>query len=111
MNDERKAVFEERIDFRVSDAGAVVIKDMRQSSAEDLVTEHIPPKAFADQWDIAGLKEELKTTLGLDLTVEAWTEEEGIADEDIIERIHDSADKAYAEKAANHGQALITRRE
>ncbi|WP_295695417.1 preprotein translocase subunit SecA [uncultured Maricaulis sp.] len=109
MNDQRKAVFEQRIDFMLSDDVADVIKDMRQSSAEDLVTEHIPPKAFADQWDIAGLKEELKTTFGLDLPVEAWAEEEGIADEEILERISDAADKAYAEKAANAGPDLMRR--
>jgi preprotein translocase subunit SecA len=109
MNDQRKAVFEQRIDFMLSDDVADVIKDMRQSTAEDLVSEHIPPKAYADQWDIAGLKQALHDTFGLDLPVEAWAEEEGIADEEILERVSEAADRAYAEKATNAGPDLMRR--
>ncbi|MCR9267867.1 MAG: preprotein translocase subunit SecA, partial [Alphaproteobacteria bacterium] len=48
MNDQRKAVFEQRIDFMTSDDVSDVIKDMRQQTVEDLVEAHIPPKAYAD---------------------------------------------------------------
>jgi preprotein translocase subunit SecA len=109
MNDQRKAVFEQRIDFMTSDDVSDVIKDMRHQTAEDLVEEHIPPKAYADQWDIAGLTEAVKETFGLDLPIADWAAEEGIADEEILERISTAADRAFAEKVANAGPDLMRR--
>jgi len=109
MNDQRKAVFEQRIEFMTSDDVSDVIKDMRQQTAEDLVEAHIPPKAYADQWDVEGLTNEVKDTFGLDLPIADWAAEEGIADEEILERIVDAADKAYAEKAVNAGPDLMRR--
>jgi len=109
MNDQRKAVFEQRIEFMTSDDVSDVIKDMRQQTAEDLVEAHIPPKAYADQWDTEGLTNEVKDTFGLDLPIADWAAEEGIADEEILERIVDAADKAYAEKAVNAGPDLMRR--
>jgi preprotein translocase subunit SecA len=109
MNDQRKAVFEQRIDFMTSDDVSDVIKDMRHQTAEDLVEAHIPPKAYADQWDIAGLTEAVKETFGLDLPIADWAAEEGIADEEILERISSAADRAFAEKVANAGPELMRR--
>jgi preprotein translocase subunit SecA len=109
MNDQRKAVFEQRIDFMTSDDVSDVIKDMRQQTVEDLVEAHIPPKAYADQWDVDGLTTEVKEQLGLDLPIADWAAEEGIADEEILERITSAADRAFAEKAATAGPELMRR--
>ena len=56
---------------------------MRRDFVEDVVAKHVPEQAYAEQWDVAGLKEELKRVLGVDLPVDAWAKEEGIADEEI----------------------------
>ena len=109
MNDQRKAVFEQRIEFMTSDDVSDVIKDMRHETAADMVTAHIPPKAYHDQWDIEGLTEEVKNTFGLDLPLADWAAEEGIADEEILERIEEAADRAFAEKTANAGPDLMRR--
>ena len=109
MNDQRKAVFEQRIEFMTADDVSDVIKDMRRETIEDMVASHIPPKAFADQWDVEGLANEVRDALGLDLPIADWAAEEGIADEEILERISDAADKAFAEKAANAGPELMRR--
>jgi len=109
MNDQRKAIFEQRIDFMTSDDVSDVIKDMRHQSAEDLVLSHIPPKAYADQWDTEGLRQQVFEIYGLELPIENWAKEEGIADEEILERLTDHVDRAYAEKAANGGPELMRR--
>jgi len=109
MNDQRKAIFEQRIDFMTSDEVSDVIKDMRTQSIEDMIAAHIPPKAFADQWDSQGLMDAIKETLGLDLPVLDWAAEEGIADEEILERVTEAAEAAYAEKAEKAGDDLMRR--
>jgi preprotein translocase subunit SecA len=109
MNDQRKAIFEQRIDFMTAEDVSDVIKDMRHTTIEDIVEAHIPPKAYADQWDTEGLANEVKDTFGLELPVADWAQEEGIADEEIRERIIAETDKVYAEKAASAGPELMRR--
>jgi preprotein translocase subunit SecA len=101
VNDQRKAIFEQRLDFMNSDDVSDVIGDMRAEAIEDVIEQHIPEKAMADQWDVQGLKTILHELLSMDLPVDEWTKEEGTANEEIQERIIGLADKAYAQIAAN----------
>ncbi|MDQ7020005.1 MAG: preprotein translocase subunit SecA [Robiginitomaculum sp.] len=101
VNDQRKAIFEQRRDFMTSEDVSDVINDMRAEAIEDLINEYIPEKALADQWDVQGLKEKLQELLSMDLPVDEWTKEEGTANEEIQERIIALADKTYAQIAAN----------
>jgi preprotein translocase subunit SecA len=71
---------------------------MRAGVIDDIVTKHIPADAYPEAWDIAGLKEEVGAKLNLDLPVDAWAKEEGIADEEMTERLHKATDAAYAER-------------
>ncbi len=109
MNDQRKAIFEQRIDFMTSEDVSDVIRDMRADAVESLVERHIPPKAYADQWDVDGLDEAVKKYFALELPVKDWAAEEGIADEEIKERLQKTVDEAYAEKAADIGPELMRR--
>jgi preprotein translocase subunit SecA len=109
MNDQRKAVFEQRIEFMTAENVTDVVTDMRHQCAEDLVARHVPAKAYADQWDIEGLTEEVDKHFGLQLPLSEWAAEDGIADQEILERIIKAADEAYAEKAANAGPELMRR--
>ncbi|MGB7286462.1 MAG: preprotein translocase subunit SecA [Salaquimonas sp.] len=107
MNDQRKVIFEQRIDLMKAEDISDTVADMRGDVIEDLVTKHIPEKAYAEQWDTEGLKEGIGAYLNLDLPVVEWAEEEGIADEDILDRISEAADKAYTEKATRFGPEVM----
>ncbi len=107
MNDQRKVVYEQRIELMSTDNVADTVADMRREIVETLVTRHIPEKAYAEQWDAAGLEEEVRRVFGLDLPIQEWAKEEGIADTEIHERLQDAADRRMAEKAANIGPDLM----
>ena len=83
MNDQRKVVFEQRIDFMQSETVDDEIADMRHQIIDELIETHIPPKAYAEQWDIDGLDEAVKDIFALDVPLHDWADEEGIADEEI----------------------------
>ena len=80
---------------------------MREQVAEDMVARHIPERAYAEQWDAPGLQEEVAKVYGLDLPVVEWSKEEGIADEEIRERIQDAVNRKAAERAANFGPEIM----
>ena len=80
---------------------------MRAQTVEDLVARHIPERAYADHWDTEGLQAEVKKTFGLDLPVIEWSKEEGIADDEIRQRIGQAAEARAAERAANFGPKVM----
>ncbi|HET9640209.1 MAG TPA: preprotein translocase subunit SecA, partial [Allosphingosinicella sp.] len=103
MNDQRKVIFDQRIELMKDETVAATVSDMRRAVVEDLVTKHVPENAYPEQWDTAGLKEELTRVLGLDLPVDQWAKEEGIADEEILARVERRADEFMAAKVAQWG--------
>src|SRR5579871_46056 len=86
---------------------AETVADMRRAFVEDVVTKHIPEHVYAEQWDTAGLKEELKRVLDVDLPVDAWAREEGIADEELLTRIENRVDQHMAAKVAQWGPEVM----
>ena len=100
MNDQRKVIFEQRIDLMHDDVVEDTVAGMRREIVDLLVDTHIPEKAFAEQWDAAGLQREFKEIFDLDVPAVEWAAEEGIADEEIRERLHEKADAAAARKVA-----------
>ncbi|HEX7761805.1 MAG TPA: preprotein translocase subunit SecA [Caulobacteraceae bacterium] len=97
-NDQRKAVFEQRREFMESADLSEIIVEMRADTVADLVQRHLPPKAYADQWDVEGLDERTQALLGLQLPIKDWAAEEGIANEEIEERLLKAADARAEER-------------
>lgn len=98
VNDQRKAVFEQRQDFMDSTDLSELIHEFRADTIHDIVERHLPPKAYAEQWDIAGLKEQVLALTGLDLPLEVWAAEEGIANEEFEERLQTFASQKMEER-------------
>ena len=107
MNDQRKVIFEQRIDWMRDDAVNEIVADMRHTAVDELVAKHVPENAYPEQWDTKGLREELKRVLDLDLPVDEWAKEEGIADEELLARIERRADEHMAAKVAQWGADIM----
>jgi preprotein translocase subunit SecA len=103
MNDQRKAVFSQRRELMAQETVTDMVNEMRHELVKDLVAQHIPENAYPEQWDTAGLEEQVKHSLNLDLPVQDWAKEEGIADEEVLERITRAADEAQAARVARIG--------
>ena len=103
MNDQRKAIFSQRREIMEAEDLADTVRDMRHQVIEDLVAEHVPARAYADQWDIEGLDAKVREIFALELPLQAWADEEGVDDEAIRERLMAEADKAMAAKVARYG--------
>src|SRR5262247_3910759 len=75
MNDQRKVIFEQRLELMREEAVAETVADMRHAVVDDLVAKHVPENAYPEQWDTKGLREELKRVLDIDLPVDEWAKE------------------------------------
>ena len=108
MNDQRRVIFEQRIELMDSEELDEAVADMRHATIEGIVSRHIPEKAYPEQWETEALKAETLEYLNLDLPITEWANEEGIAEDDIRERIREHADRAAAEKAERFGPQVMT---
>lgn len=103
MNDQRKVIFNQRREIMAAEDLSEIVDDMRHEVIDDLLDAHMPPKTYADQWDTAGLQEQVREMLSIDAPVAEWAAEEGVDDEQIRERLVEASDKMMAEKAAAFG--------
>jgi preprotein translocase subunit SecA len=107
MNDQRKVVYEQRREIMDAETVTEMVTDMRHDLIQDVVAAAIPEHAYAEQWDVHSLKTELQRVLGLDLPIEEWAKEEGIAESEILERVTKASDEKLAEKRARSGDAFF----
>jgi preprotein translocase subunit SecA len=107
MNDQRKVVYEQRRDLMQAEDLKEEVASMRHEVIDDLMIRYVPEKAFAEQWDIAGLHEEVMRIFNLNLPIGDWAKEEGIGSEDMHDRLVDAVDRKMAEKAANFGPDVL----
>ncbi len=109
MNDQRRVIFEQRRDVMRAEDVAEMIVSMRHEVVEDIVAKCIPQKAMREEWDVAGLHEEALRILDLDLPFKDWANEEGIAEEEIRERMLHAVDARAAQKDADFGADIMRR--
>ncbi len=103
MNDQRTMIYAQRKEIMGSDDITDFITEMRHDIIDATVANTIPEKAYADQWDVETLDNEVSRILNLDLPIAEWAKEEGIADEEIMDRIIDEHDKLMESKAQKGG--------
>ncbi|MGA7035434.1 MAG: preprotein translocase subunit SecA, partial [Pseudolabrys sp.] len=107
MNDQRKVIFEQRLELMRDESVDETIADMRHAMIEDVVAKHVPENAYPEQWDSAGLDQALREVLTLELPVQQWAKEEGITPDDVRERILRRADEWMASKVAKWGPDVM----
>ncbi len=103
MNDQRKAIFDRRLELMGSEDVSDEVIAYRHQLVHEMVSASIPENAYAEQWKTEDLKTEVNRLFDLDLPIDAWAKEEGIADEAIRERILHATDEKALIKAEEVG--------
>ena len=109
INDQRKAIYEQRKEFMAASEVDDIVADMRDQLVNDLVAEHVPEKSYAEQWDIDGLEKDLRDIFGRDFPVREWAKEEGVADVEIISRLIELAGNHAARRNVDVGHEAMRR--
>ncbi len=107
MNAQRREVYRERLELMGQDDLSQMVANMRHQVVEGFVTRAIPENAYPEQWDVTALKDNIRRVFGLELPIDDWAREEGIADDEIRQRLLDAVDRQMAEKAANFGPEVL----
>ena len=107
MNDQRKVIYEQRREIMNAEDVNATVTDMRHAVIETLVNKTIPPGSYHEQWDLDTLGAEAAGTLNLNEDISLWAGEEGVADQEILDRLLEASNRRLAEKAANYGSELF----
>jgi preprotein translocase subunit SecA len=107
MNDQRRQVYDDRHDIMNAETVTDMVTDMRHDVIAHLVNTAMPEHAYAEQWKISELKKEVQSVLNLDLPLDDWAKEEGIANEEIEARVKTASDELIAEKRARAGDKFF----
>jgi preprotein translocase subunit SecA len=101
MNDQRKVIYEQRSDIMDAETVGDVVTDMRHETVNAIVGSACPPGTYPEQWNIAGLKEELERVLALTPDIDGWLKEDAVDPEIFVERLTALSDQALADKVAD----------
>ena len=101
-NDQRKVIYKQRNDILDASSLKAQIAGLREGSFSDLVHQHVPPGTVEEQWDLVGLERTLAQEWAIELPLVKMVEESSaVTDEDIVERVLGTANKAYDDKIAH----------
>ncbi len=103
MNDQRKAIFAQRLEIIQAEDLGEIVEDMRHQVAEDLVDFYLPPKTYADKWDAQGLYAGVIERMNMDLPIIKWAAEEGVDQGVMRDRLVAEGDKLMAQKLEAFG--------
>ncbi len=107
MNDQRKVIYEQRIEMMTAGNVSEIINAMREETNAGLVGTYIPERSYAEQWEVETLEKETYRIYGMHLPVQDWAKEEGIADEEIRERLNKVTDEQIASKESAYGESTL----
>ncbi len=107
MNDQRKVIFEQRLEFMDATDVSETITEMRHDVVSNIVGKAIPARSFPEQWNTEQLAAAAKTYLNIDIPAAEWAQEEGIEAETVEERIRAQADALIAGKEEKYSPEVM----
>ena len=107
MNDQRQVVFEQRREIMSSDNVLETVVDMRHEVISDIVYKSIPEGSYSDKWDHKTLNSDALKLLGIEINSEKWFKEDGIAEDEICQKLKNISDDYMTSRANNIGEKVF----
>tara|TARA_B100000029_G_scaffold270126_1_gene265444 strand:+ start:96 stop:2750 length:2655 start_codon:yes stop_codon:yes gene_type:complete len=107
MNDQRKVIFEQRLEILTQSDLSEIVKDMRHEILFDILDQSIPEKTFIDDWDADKLDKDIKRVFSIQLPIHKWFEEDGIDSDIIRDKLIQRIDIEYDNKSKEFGEDLL----
>jgi len=103
-NDQRKVLYSQRNDVLEAASVSETVENLRDAAVTDMFRNYVPAESVEEQWDIPGLQRSLESDWQIELPLAAILEKEpNLTDEDLHERVLQSAREIYRAKATQVG--------
>ncbi|MCH9843881.1 MAG: preprotein translocase subunit SecA [Alphaproteobacteria bacterium] len=107
LNDQRHAIFEQRREIMVAEDIGYITDAIIEELIETYVASAMPERSTHQQWQLESLHAEIYRIFGLDLPLEAWAKEDGVANEEMIARITKSVNDLAAARKQRYGENVM----
>ena len=111
LNDQRKTIFEQRLELMNAENISEIAKDMQYDIADEIVNTYCPEKSFADQWDLKGLKNEINLYFSSEIDFLVDETKEDMNQEDIKNKIYKHIDKTSQDRMSKHPKEVVNNAE
>ncbi|WP_110685272.1 preprotein translocase subunit SecA [Salinicola aestuarinus] len=109
-NDQRRVIYDQRDDILSADEISDNILQIRDEVLEQTLADYVPPQSLPEQWDLAGLQDQLRQEFNLDLPLVQWAEEdENFNEETLRQRLLDRHRGLYSSKVEAIGAPMMRR--
>ncbi len=107
-NEQRKVIYSQRDELLAATNISDMIESIRYDVLEASLAVFIPHQSLEEQWDIAGLEQQLETEFSMRLPIKSWLEEDsGLHEENLKARIHKIFKEVYEQKIAAAGPNVV----
>ena len=107
LNDQRKNIFEQRLDLMDTEEITETINEMQYDTIDEFLDFHIPKDSYVDQWDINGLESDIKNHLATISDIKALADEDGFDKDQFKEHLYALVRKKSIMRAEGHSKESV----
>ena len=111
LNDQRKTIFEQRLELMNAENISEIAKDMQYDIADEIVNTYCPEKSFADQWDLKRLKNEINLYFSYEIDFLVDETKKDMNQDDIKNKIYKHIDETSQDRMSKHPKELVNNAE
>ena len=106
MNDQRKVIFEQRLDLLKQENVNETINEMRLEVVNEILNKAIPENSFIDDWDSELMDKEIKRIFNLRPPIKDWLKNTEIDSERLEVKLNEYFDEEYLRKREGFGEKI-----
>jgi preprotein translocase subunit SecA len=106
MNDQRKVIFEQRLDLLKQENVNETINEMRLEVVNEILNKAIPENSFTDDWDSELMDKEIKRIFNLRPPIKDWLKNTEIDSEQLEVKLNEYFDEEYLRKREGFGEKI-----
>ena len=107
LNDQRKTIFEQRLELMNADNISEIANEMQYDVADEIVERYCPEKSYADQWNLQDLQDEINQYFSKRIDVNLENSEGDINQQYIKDKVYTLINENTVNRKGNHSEEEV----
>ena len=107
LNDQRKTIFEQRLELMNADNISEIANEMQYDVADEIVERYCPEKSYADQWNLQNLQDEINQYFSKKIDVNLENSEGDINQQYIKDKVYTLINENTVNRKGNHSEEEV----
>ena len=107
LNDQRKTIFEQRLELMNADNISEIANEMQYDVADEIVERYCPEKSYADQWNLQDLQDKISQYFSKQIDVNLDNSENEINQQYIKDKVYTLINENTVNRKGNHSEEEV----